>query len=117
MESIYICLMNSNLRRADLTGMNLRGAGLARRAAARGDLIMIMEQVSFGCSPTIKGHSHHVNSVAFSPDGKLVVSGSGDKTVRLWEVATGKKMQELEGDSDDVHFKARPNYLGSFLWI
>jgi WD40 repeat protein len=28
-----------------------------------------------------------VNSVSFSPNGKTIVSGSGDKTVRVWDVA------------------------------
>jgi hypothetical protein len=36
-------------------------------------------------------------------DGKSVVSGSADKTVRVWDAATGKEVQKLEGHSDDVY--------------
>jgi len=35
-------------------------------------------------------------------DGKSVVSGSGDKTVRVWDAATGKEVQKLEGHSARV---------------
>ncbi|KAH9210932.1 hypothetical protein DL95DRAFT_306965 [Leptodontidium sp. 2 PMI_412] len=46
---------------------------------------------------TLEGHSSHVTSVAFSPDGKQVVSGSDEQTVRLWDTATGVLQQTLEG--------------------
>ena len=49
-----------------------------------------------------RGHSSLVTSVAFSPDGKTIVSGSWDKTVRLWSVQTGEQLKVLEGHSSEV---------------
>ncbi|CAI7591897.1 unnamed protein product [Penicillium glandicola] len=51
---------------------------------------------------TLNGHSDWVTSVAFSPDGQLVASGSGDKTVKLWSTMTGAICRTLKGHSDSV---------------
>jgi WD40 repeat protein len=49
------------------------------------------------------GHSLRVASVAFSPDGAHVLSGSGDKTIKLWDAATGVLIRTFEGHSGAVH--------------
>ncbi|OQA13313.1 MAG: translocation protein TolB [bacterium ADurb.Bin363] len=54
------------------------------------------------CMKTFIGHSDYVTSVSYSPDGKYVASGSWDKTVKIWEVSSGKCIRSLEGHSDYV---------------
>ncbi len=46
---------------------------------------------------TLKGHTGAVTSVAFSPDGNLVASGSSDNTLRLWRVTQGVLLRTMTG--------------------
>jgi WD40 repeat protein len=48
------------------------------------------------------GHSSTVISVAFSPDGKMVASGSLDHTIKLWDVSTGTELGSLKGDYGQI---------------
>jgi hypothetical protein len=48
-------------------------------------------------SPAVNFHDGSINSVAFSPDGKMLASASSDQTIRLWEVASGESRRELPG--------------------
>ena len=54
------------------------------------------------CSSAIPGHAEAVLSVAFSPDGKHLASGSGDTTVRLWNHETETPKHTCKGHSNWV---------------
>ncbi|KAH9203354.1 hypothetical protein DL95DRAFT_472452 [Leptodontidium sp. 2 PMI_412] len=65
---------------------------------------------------TLQGHSGRVNAVAFSVDGNLLASASRDKSVRIWNPATGKEMQRLErhsGEANAVAFSCDGSLLAS----
>jgi WD40 repeat protein len=48
------------------------------------------------------GHPGGVSRAVFSPDGKLALTGSLDRTARLWDVETGKQLHILAGHTTDV---------------
>ncbi|VTR91844.1 wd40 repeat-containing protein : WD40 repeat-containing protein OS=Haliscomenobacter hydrossis (strain ATCC 27775 / DSM 1100 / LMG 10767 / O) GN=Halhy_6675 PE=4 SV=1: WD40: WD40: WD40: WD40: WD40: WD40 [Gemmata massiliana] len=50
----------------------------------------------------IRGHKDRINAVAFTPDNKILATGSTDKTVRLWDAKTGKELLSLEAHTGAV---------------
>lgn len=52
---------------------------------------------------TLMGHSHIVRSLAISADGKMLVSGSWDQTIKVWQLETGELLHTLKGHRDRVY--------------
>jgi len=50
-------------------------------------------EVTLNPKCTLTGHSSQVTSVAYSPDGKHIVSGSCDDTVKIWDAHSGKEVR------------------------
>jgi WD40 repeat protein len=55
-----------------------------------------------GYAVTFTGHTDKVNSVALSPDGKTLATGSSDNTVKLWDVASKQELATLKGFTASV---------------
>ncbi|KAF9471633.1 WD40 repeat-like protein [Pholiota conissans] len=64
----------------------------------------------------LEGHGGSIRSVAFSSDNKRIVSGSEDRTVRVWDASMGKELKVLEGHSNyvrSVAFSSNNNQIVS----
>src|SRR5262245_644776 len=46
---------------------------------------------------TLRGHALALASVAYSPDGKYIATGSYDRTTKVWDAASGKELVTLTG--------------------
>ncbi|MEV4743569.1 helix-turn-helix domain-containing protein [Streptomyces sp. NPDC049555] len=102
---------------------------LSREFAARADLLarespeaaMLSALTAYRHAPTVEarssllstyarhhaddfsGHSATVNTVAYSPDGRIVATGSDDHTVKLWDAGSGKVLATLRGHTHSVN--------------
>jgi WD40 repeat protein len=72
--------------------------GFDRWSAAR---TIAEDARAHGVATVLRGHTAAINDIAFSPDGRWVATTSDDRTVRAWDVATGKG-KAFTGHSDEA---------------
>ena len=65
--------------------------------------IVILGVITGSQVAILSGHTDEVNSVAFSSDGRSLVSGSDDMTVKLWDMQTGGAIRTFSGHTELVH--------------
>src|SRR5260221_10539173 len=79
-------------------GAEVRCDACGTRLGSRGESEVRVERpLDVRQLSTLEGHAREVWSVAFSPDGSILASGSVDRTIRLWDVATGGLRATLQG--------------------
>lgn len=67
----------------------------------------------YSCVPSryltsLRGHVGSVYQVAWSADSRLLVSGSSDSTLKVWDIKTGKLNIDLPGHADEVRGRPSP---------
>ncbi|UUM20818.1 NACHT domain-containing protein [Mycoavidus sp. SF9855] len=92
------------LQEADLRKVNLRNVRLRRESLIGAQMAGVQFFVSdFVLMPTLRGHTGAVYSVAYSPSGDQIASGSEDRTVRVWDAETGALAHTLQGHTGSVN--------------
>ncbi|MEM7712901.1 MAG: AAA-like domain-containing protein, partial [Cyanobacteria bacterium P01_A01_bin.68] len=68
----------------------------------RSQIISALEKTVYNVRElrSFQGHNSVIMAVSFSPDGKIIASASFDKTIKLWQVSTGKLITTLEGHQE-----------------
>ena len=61
-----------------------------------------MWRLHHGEQSRLRGHTEAVTALAFSPDDRLLASGSADQTVKLWDAVTGKEVRSMRGHEKSV---------------
>ncbi|WP_250122533.1 serine/threonine-protein kinase [Chroococcidiopsis sp. CCMEE 29] len=87
----------------------LAPAKLFKNRLLAGGIILLLGLAGYGYwqsirnIPTLTGHSGEVNTIAFSPDGQNIASGSDDRTIKIWQLNSRKELRTLKGHADWVY--------------
>ena len=77
---------------------------MKRLAALTAPLLVLLPLVTASAQPpaALEGHSAAVSAAAYSPDGKLIVTGSFDRSLMVWDATTGTGLRTLTGHASQV---------------
>lgn len=95
-----------------VTGVAVSANGRWLAISTREGLVQLRDLTSLEVRHNLEGSAvpgarvRVVEAIAFSPDGKLLLTGSWDRTLRLWNVETGQKVREYAGTESPIHSAA-----------
>jgi WD40 repeat protein/uncharacterized caspase-like protein len=93
----------STLTRHSIGAFSAAFAADGKAAATATDKAISLWNVAEGKEiRQLAGHSQPISGLAFSRDGRLLVSGSWDKTIKLWNVSDGREVKTLRAPSDQI---------------
>jgi hypothetical protein len=110
-----ISIKSANIRNGmfngtDMTNSDLTDVVMINTKLAGANLTgAILQGINLGIYPDLVGHNSFVNSVAISNDSKIIVTGSGDNTAKVWDAESGKKIADLVGHNRSVYSVAISN--------
>ncbi len=71
-------------------------------ASSANRLVCLWDVQTGQCVRSLQGYASRIFSIAFSTDGKYLISGSEDHLIRIWDVETGELLHCLDGHTDEV---------------
>jgi RNA polymerase sigma factor (sigma-70 family) len=74
-----------------------------------GNSIQFLDAASGKAQPGPGGHSHALTSLSFAADGKALLTGGSDRTVRKWDAVTGKQLEEFAPSGGEFNFTSSPD--------
>ncbi len=96
-------LSSSDVGRLGSENLERVGSGSLGQSASETLALPLMNQSqNWQCVKTLIGHTWSVYCIAITPDGKKVVSGSDDETIKIWNLETGELDKTLIGHSQEV---------------
>jgi WD40 repeat protein/serine/threonine protein kinase len=72
--------------------------GGKREAGTEKQRVTVWDVNSHRLAGTLTGHTYDIRTVLFSPDGKVLITGSEDGTIRFWDAATYQQLAKLNTD-------------------
>ena len=103
-EEAYPCLMSISEHEGQVNAIACSPDGIRMATGGSDNAIKICRIATGELETTLHGHTHWVNCVVFSASGELLVSGSVDMTVRIWDVERGEeKYLPLTGHNGPVN--------------
>ena len=107
MDKKQLITINQNSKQVLIKSKNL--LDITKKILEKKDLI---ENFEFKPFLMEKGHSSYINSVSISSDNKYIVSGSKDKTIKIWDMQTDENIYTID-NTYDIAIDNNGYFIGS----